>query len=306
MEYLKEIKNLIEKNEINQRKYNYYKNESLVETYFNIGKLLVEAQGGKERAKYGNKLIKTWSVELTKLYGNGYNYTNLCRFRQFYITFEKVAPLAQQLTWTNICTLLPIKEENKRNYYINLCIKQNLSKRGLIELIKSNSYERLSISDKENIKLIDNAQSSVEIVDYIKNPIYIETDKNITNLDEKLLHELIIEHLENFYLELGIGYTFVGSEYKLGNHRCDLLLFNLEYLGYVVIELKIRKLEPKDIGQITHYMNYIDRNLKKDKFNKTIGIIITKEDDKFVLSYCSNKNVYNTTYKLVNKDKINV
>jgi len=303
MEYLKEIKNLIEKNEINQRKYNYYKNESLVETYFNIGKLLVEAQGGKERAKYGNKLIKTWSVELTKLYGNGYNYTNLCRFRQFYITFEKVAPLAQQLTWTNICTLLPIKEENKRNYYINLCIKQNLSKRGLIELIKSNSYDRLSISDKENIKLIDNAQSSVEIVDYIKNPIYIETDKNISNLDEKLLHQLIIEHLEKFYLELGIGYTFVGSEYKLGNHRCDLL-FNLEYLGYVVIELKIRKLEPKDIGQITYYKNYIDKNLKKDNFNKTIGIIITKEDDKFVLSYCSNENVYNTTYKLISKEKI--
>ena len=73
-----------------------------------------------------------------------------------------------------------------------------------------------------------------------------------------------------------------------------------------MIELKIRKLEPKDIGQITHYMNYIDINLKKDKFNKTIGILITKEDDKFVLSYCSNENVYNTTYKLVNKDKINV
>ena len=306
MEYLNEIKNLIEKNEINTRKYDYYKNESLVETYFNIGKLLVEAQGGKDKTSYGNKLIKTWSMELTKIYGKGYYYTNLCRFRKFYIIFENVGPVAQHLSWTNICILLPIKDDNKRNYYINLCIKQNLSKRKLVELIKSNSYERLSISEKNNIKLIDNAKSSVEIVDYIKNPIYIETDNNISDLDEKLLHQLIIEHLEKFYLELGIGYTFVGSEYKLGNHRCDLLLFNLEYLGYVVIELKIRKLEPKDIGQITHYMNYIDRNLKKDKFNKTIGIIITKEDDKFVLSYCSNENVYNTTYKLVNKDKINV
>ena len=115
MEYLKEIKNLIEKNEINQRKYNYYKNESLVETYFNIGKLLVEAQGGKDRATYGNKLIKTWSVELTKLYGNGYNLSNLKRFRQFYIIFEKGAALRHQLTWTNIKILLSIKDDNKRN-----------------------------------------------------------------------------------------------------------------------------------------------------------------------------------------------
>ena len=127
MNYLDRIKNLIEKNEINIRKYDYYKNESLVETYFNIGKLLVEAQGGKERATYGNKLIKTWSTELTKVYGNGYNYTNLCRFRQFYIIFEKVAPVGQYLTWTNIKILLPIKNENKRNYYIKFSYKEKIN-----------------------------------------------------------------------------------------------------------------------------------------------------------------------------------
>lgn len=301
MEYLTEIKNLIEKNEINQKKYNYYKNKVYVETYFDIGKLLVAAQGGKERATYGDKLIKNWSTELTKIYGNGYNESNLRRFRMFYIEFEKCAPLAHELTWTNICILLPIKNDNKRNYYINMCIKYNLSKRSLTALIKSNSYERLNISSKDNIKLINGSKSPIEILNYIKNPIYIETNKSIGNLNEKLLHKLIIEHLEKFYLELGIGYAFVGSEYKLGNHRCDLLLFNLEYLGYIVIELKIRKLEPQDIGQITHYMNYIDKNIKRDNFNKTIGIIITKEEDKFVLSYCSNENIYNTTYKLVNK-----
>ena len=126
MNYLEKIKNLIEKNEINIRKYDYYKNTTLVETYFNIGKLLIEAQGGKERATYGNKLIKTWSTELTKVYGNGYNLSNLKRFRQFYITFEKGAPVRHQLTWTNIKILLSIKDESKRNYYIKLSYKEKI------------------------------------------------------------------------------------------------------------------------------------------------------------------------------------
>lgn len=115
--YLKKIQKLIETNEVNIRKYNYYKNESLVNTYYNIGKLLVEAQGGKTRATYGNELIKKWSVKLTKLYGKGYDYSNLKRFRQFYIVFEKGGPVGHQLTWTNI-RILPIKDENKRNYYM--------------------------------------------------------------------------------------------------------------------------------------------------------------------------------------------
>ncbi len=213
--YLKKIQKLIETNEVNIRKYNYYKNESLVNTYYNIGKLLVEAQGGKSRATYGNELIKNWSVKLTKLYGKGYDYSNLKRFRQFYITFEKSGPLGHQLTWTNIRILLAIKDENKRNYYINMCIKKNLSKRKLIELIKSNYYERLSIKNKENINIITK-EEDLTISDMLKNPIYIEVEKNIDKISEKLLQELIIEKLESLLLELGHGFAYLGKEVKLG------------------------------------------------------------------------------------------
>lgn len=298
MSYLKEIKSLIEKDIVNQKKYNIYKNASLVTTNYEIGRLLVLAQGGKERAKYGDKLIKKWSVELTKLYGSGYGITNMKNMRSFYLVFEKSQPLAVQLTWTNITILLAIKDENKRNYYINMCIKQNLSKRKLTEIIKSNAYERLSLVDKDNIKLIE-SNKAFEIKDTLKNPIYIKETSNTDKFNEKALKKYILEQLEKFFIELGVGYTFVGSEYKLGNRYCDLLLFNYEYLCFVVVELKVRKIIPQDFGQIDYYMKYIDKNMKKEIFNKTIGIIITKEKDKLVISYCSNPNIYNTTYELM-------
>ena len=303
--YLKKIQKLIETNEVNIRKYNYYKNESLVNTYYNIGKLLVEAQGGKTRATYGNELIKKWSVKLTKLYGNGYNYTNLSRMRQFYIIFENIAAVRQQLTWTNIKILISIKDENKRNYYINFCIKKNLSSRALEKMIKSNAYERLSIKDKENINIITK-EEDLTISDMLKNPIYIEVEKNIDKISEKLLQELIIEKLESVLLELGHGFAYLGKEVKLGESYCDMLFFNTELNSYVVIELKIRKLQKQDIGQIEYYMNYIDRNIKKSYHNKTIGVILCKYDNYLVMEYCSNSNIYETTYKLINKDIIEI
>ena len=302
MEYFNEIKKLIEKNEINTRKYDYYKNSSLVETYFNIGKLLVEAQGGKEKSTYGNKLIKTWSIEFTKDYGKGYDYTNLCRFRQFYLVFEKVGAVRQVLTWTNIRILLSIKDENKRNYYINLCIRETLSHRKLKELIKNNIYERLSYKEK-NIKIISK-EEDLNITDMIKNPIYVEVDRDINKLSEKVLQELLFEKLEKTLLELGHGFAYIGREVNLGGSYCDMLFFNTELNAYVVLELKIRKLQKQDIGQTEYYMNYIDANMKKSFHNKTIGIILCKYDNKIVMEYCSNPNIYETTYKIINSDKV--
>ena len=155
-DYKKELIKLVEKTEVNKGYHDYFKNKDLVNNYFEIGRLLVEAQGGEERAKYGNELIKEWSIELVRLFGKGYDYTNLCRFRQFYVSFKNIGALRQYLTWTNIRLLLPIKDINKRNYYINMCIKKNLSSRALEKEIKNNAFERLSLADKENIKLISN------------------------------------------------------------------------------------------------------------------------------------------------------
>ena len=301
MNYLNDIKILIEKDIVLKKKHRLIEDNSTLNTYFEIGRLIVEAQGGETRAKYGNGLIKEWSNELTNLYGKGYDYSNLSRMRQLYLLFQNIGPMGQ-LSWSHYRYILPIKEESKRNYYINLCIKQNLSKNQLIEKIKNKEYERLEY--KENITLItDNTEITMK--DMIKAPIYIKINNNIDKLSEKALKEFILEKIEEFLLELGYGFAFIGSEVKLGNSRCDLLFFNTELNSYVVIELKIRKLEKYDIGQIQHYMYYIDDHLKKDYMNNTIGLILCKEGNEIVLRYSTDKRLFMSTYKLINKKEIN-
>ena len=294
MNYLNDIKNLIEKDIVLKKKHRLIEEDSRLNTYFEIGKLIVEAQGGEKRAKYGNGLIKEWSMELTILYGKGYDTSNLKRMRQFYLVFQKGGPLGH-LSWTHYRYILPIKEESKRNYYINLCIKQNLSKRELLEKIKNNEYERLEY--KDNIELITDHRA-MSIKDMIKNPVLIKTNDKTDKLSEKALKQFILEKIEDFLLELGYGFTFVGSEYKLGKYKCDLLFFNYELDSFIVIELKIRKLKPIDIGQIKYYMNYIDENIKKDYMNKTIGIILCKEDNEIVVKYVTDERILFTTYQL--------
>ena len=295
MNYLDDIKNLIEKDIVLKKKYRLIEENSRLNTYFEIGRLIVEAQGGETRAKYGNSLIKEWSKELTDLYGKGYDISNLKRMRQFYLVFQKGATVWHQLTWTNISIILPIKEESKRNYYINMCIKQGLSKRQLLNKIKNNEYERLEY--KDDIELITE-ETKKTIKDMIKNPILIKTDNKIDKLREKALKQFILEKIEDFLLELGFGFTFMGSEYKLGKHKCDLLFFNYQLNSFIVIELKIRKLKPVDIGQIKYYMNYIDANIKKDYMNKSIGIILCKEENEIVVKYITDERILFSTYQL--------
>ena len=136
--------------------------------------------------------------------------------------------------------------------------------------------------------------------DMIKNPIHIKVDKDIDKLSEKALKQFILEKIEEFLLELGYGFTYVGSEYKLGNHKCDLLFFNTELTCYIVIELKVRKLKVSDYGQIKHYMNYIDFNMRKNYMNNTIGIILCKEGNNIVIKYCTDERILFSTYKILN------
>ena len=205
--------------------------------------------------------------------------------------------LLGHLSWTHCKHILLIKDENKKNYYINLCIKQNLTKRQLIDKIKSNEYERLEYKNK--IEIINDINETLTIKDMIKNPIIINTSKNIDKLSEKEIKQFILDSIEKFLLELGVGFTYVGSEYKLGRYRCDLLFFNYELNSFIVIELKIRELRPADIGQINYYMEYVDRNIKKEYMNDTIGIIIVKKDNKLILEYSSDSRIYSTTYTVI-------
>ena len=303
-DYKKELIKLVEKTEINKGYHDYFKNKDLVNNYFEIGKLLIEAQGGEEHDTYGNKLIKTWSVELTEKFGKGYDASNLRRFRQFYSEFKMCGPLGHILTWTNIRLLLPIKNVNKRNYYINMCIKRNLSKRALETEIKNNAFERLSLADKENIKLISDKNEVLTIKDTLKDPVLITINEDLDNVSEEKLAKIIRKELEIFLLELGCGYTYAGKEVRMGESYCDLLFFNYEFNCFVVIELKTRKIKKEDIGQLEYYINYVDENMKKESFNPTIGVLVAKEGNYLVMKYCTNKNIYKTTYKIINEKKL--
>ena len=295
--YYIEIENYIKRNETNKRRRNLEDNYDTLNNYWNIGKLIVEAQGGSNRAKYGNELIKEWSLNLTRSYGKGYDYTNLTRFRQLYIAFPNLGPLAQ-LSWTIICKLLPIKDENKRNYYINLCIERNLSKRQLLEEIKSNSYERL-VNKPKHIELVSRKKEYFTFED-IKNPIIIKVDKNKVIKSEKDLEVTILSEIEFVLMQFGKGFTFVGSQYKINNYYIDLLLFNIELNSYVVVELKVRKLKHEDKAQTEMYMDLVDNNLKKSFHNKTIGIIISKEQDEYIANFVRSNNLVPLEYIIKN------
>ena len=300
MNYYDEVNSYVKKVEIGKAIRETNANMELVECYWNVGRLIVEAQVGKEKAKYGNELIKTWAEKLTEEYGKGYNYTNLSRFRQFYLAFPIIAPLGQQLSWTIIRTILPIKDENKRNYYINLCIANNLSKRELEKEIKSNSYERLEYKpDKIDVVVSTKVPA---IVNNFKNPILLELkDKEIKS--ESDLEKLIYSQLSYVFLQLGKGFTWVGNQYKVSdgnkNYFIDMLLYNVKYNCYVVVEIKCRKLKKEDKGQVEFYMNLVDNFVKEPSNNSTIGIIITKDQDKFVANFVRSEKLAPLTYKFV-------
>ena len=299
MNYYNEIKNEIIDIQIYKKIKDYSKNKRELEGYYKIGKLLVDAQGGEEKAIYGNKLIKEYSKKLTDELGKGYSATNLKYMRQFYLFIKKGQPVDDQLTWSHYLILLTLKDIEKIQYYINQVKKYNLSKRQLQEKIKSKEYERLD--DKTKQKLIENKNN--EIKDFIKHPIIIKNTSNYDNISEKILESLILEDIDNFLKELGEGFTYIEHQYKIkigdNYNYIDLLLYNIIYNCYVVVELKTTELKKEHIGQTQVYMNYIDKNIKTTDQNKTIGIIICKKENKFVLEYCSDSRIYETTYMLV-------
>ena len=299
--YYNEIKNELINNEIYKRVKNYSKNRNELSTYYNVGKLLIEAQGGEDRAKYGDNLIKEYSERLTKELGKGYTFTALSRMRKFYLLCEKVASVAQQLSWSHYCELLPLKDINEINYYIDISVAQNLSCRQLREKIKNKEYQRLDYKTK--LKLIN--KEEMNIGDNIKNPIIIKNKLGIDkeNISEKILQRLILEDISSFLKELGEGYSFIENEYKIKINNTynyiDLLLFNIKYNCYVVVELKVTEIKKEHIGQIQIYMNYIDKHIKGITNNKTIGIIVARRDNHYYIEYSSDERIYTRNYEIV-------
>ena len=212
---------------------------------------------------------------------------------------EKVSPMATQLTWSHYSELLSIKDINIVMYYIDITISNNLSKRELRERIKNKEYERLPNEAKN--KLINSEK--IEVKDLVPNPILIKNKNNIEIITERILQKLILEDIESFMKELGRTFSFIGSEYKIKigdrNHYIDLLLFNIKYNCYVVVELKVTEFKVEYISQVQKYMNYIDKNIKEISNNATIGILICKRENKFVIEYCSDERIAVREYELV-------
>ena len=251
--------------------------------------------------KYGANIIKQYSKKLVIEVGKKYNRRTLFRMRQFYRTFsnEKVSTLSTQLSWSHYSELLSIKNADKLSYYLNLSIIQNIGVRELREKIKSKEYERLS--DETKNKIIK--EEKLEVKDLVPNPILIKNKNNIEIITEKVLHNLILEDIEDFMRELGNNFSFIGSEYKIkiGDtyHKIDLLLFNIKYNAYVVVELKVSEFKVEYISQVQKYMNYIDKNIKEITNNNSIGILICKRENKYVIEYCSDERIVVREYELV-------
>ena len=296
MNYYKEIKNKLIDDEIYSKVKDYSKEKHTLLTYYEVGKLLLEAG-----TKYGNDIIGNYSEKLSIEVDKKYNSRTLRRMRQLYKFFEKQkwSPLGTKLSISHIRQLFSLNDSNEINYYANQIEKRNLSKRQLEEIIKNKEYKRLPAETKKKLAL----DYKIEIKDLVPNPILIRNKNNIEIINEKTLHHLILEEIELFIRELGSSFSFIGSEYKIKigdrNHHIDLLLFNIKFNCYVVIELKVTEFKVEYISQVQKYMNYIDKNIKEMSNNNTMGILICKRENKFVIEYCSDERIVVREYELV-------
>ncbi len=296
MNYYDEIKNKLIDNEVYSRVKDYSKEKHNLITHYEVGKLLAEA--GKI---YGEDIIGKYSKRLVVEVGKTYNSRTLRRMRQLYLFFEnqKWSPIGTRLSLSHIRELFVIKDTKEIQYYVSLCLQNNLSRDELRNKIKSNEYERLPIETKN--KLMN--EEKLEVKDLVPNPILIRNKNNIEVITERTLHNLILEDIASFMKELGNSFSFIDSEYKIkiGDryNYIDLLLYNIKYNAYVVVELKVTEFKVEYISQVQKYMNYIDKNIKEISNNNTIGILICKKENRFVIEYCSDDRITVREYELV-------
>ena len=294
--YYEEIKNNLIDDEVYSRVKDYSKEKHTLLTHYEVGKLLLEAG-----TKYGDDIIGNYSKKLSIEVNKKYNSRTLRRMRQLYQFFEeqKWSPMGTKLSISHIRQLFSLNDSNEINYYVNQIEKRNLSKRQLEEIIKNKEYQRLPIETKNKLILDD----EIDVKDLVPNPILIRNKNNIEIINEKALHKIIMEDIESFMKELGNSFSFIGSEYKIkiGDryNYIDLLLFNIKYNAYVVVELKVTEFKVEYISQVQKYMNYVDKNIKELNNRNTIGILICKKENKFVIEYCSDERITIREYELV-------
>ena len=309
MNYYNEIKSILVDNAVGRKIREYKSNQKDLESYYNVGKLLIEAQGGEERAKYGDGLIKEYSKRLTSELGKGYSTRVLKKMRIFYMLVQKGPTLSAlfenvNITWSNVCEVLKLKDFNEIEYYLNLSNKLCLTARELRTRIKSNEYNRLPVEVKKKLK----SNEIVGTSEKVPSPVVLQDLKFDGKLTEKIVQKWIDENPTSFCETLGEGYTYVKSQYKIkigSNYNyIDVLLFNYISNSFVVVEIKVTELKKEHIGQIETYMNYIDANLKKDFHSKTTGIPLVRENNKWLIKYISNDGIIVRNY-ITSDERVN-
>lgn len=284
-------------------------NTEMLSLYWNIGKTIMEIQHGDERASYGEAVLEKLSRKLTDEFGKGFSKRNLERMRKFYIYFPIATTVSSQLSWSHYLEILKIDEESKRKFYIKETINSKWSVRELQRQRDSLLYERLTLSaDKEKVlELSEKGQILQTSQDLVKDPFVLEflDIKENTYYSESDLEKNIIEHLKEFLLELGKGFSYIGNQVRLTleeNHFYpDLVFYNRLLKCFVIIDLKIGKVSHQDIGQMQMYVNYYDREIKQIDENSTIGILLSTNKNETIVKYTlpeDNKTIFSSEYKL--------
>ena len=292
-------------------------NTTMTQTYFQIGKRIVEEeQGGETRAEYGSALLKNLSSELIKEFGKGYSEQNLKNMRQFYLIYQKRQTVSSEfkLSWSHYIFLTRIENINERNFYEIESIENSWSLRELKRQFDSGLFERLKLSsDKQKVKELSlNGQVIQTAQDLIKDPYILEFVglPELSSYSESELEQKLIDKLEHFLLELGKGFTFVARQKRITidekHFKVDLVFYNRLLKSFVVIDLKIGELKHQDIGQMMMYVNYFDRFEKIDDENSTIGIILCKDKSKALVELTlpkDNNQIYASKYLTILPNK---
>lgn len=292
-------------------------NITMTQTYFQIGKRIVEEeQGGETRAEYGSALLKNLSSELIKEFGKGYSEQNLKNMRQFYLIYQKRQTVSSEfkLSWSHYIFLTRIENIDERNFYEIESIENSWSLRELKRQFDSGLFERLKLSgDKQKVKELSlNGQVIQTAQDLIKDPYILEFVglPELSSYSESELEQKLIDKLEHFLLELGKGFTFVARQKRITidekHFKVDLVFYNRLLKSFVVIDLKIGELKHQDIGQMMMYVNYFDRFEKTDDENSTIGIILCKDKSKALVELTlpkDNNQIYASKYLTILPNK---
>ncbi|MCG3701841.1 PDDEXK nuclease domain-containing protein [Aliarcobacter butzleri] len=292
-------------------------NTTMTQTYFEIGKRIVEEeQGGQIRAEYGKSLLKLLSVELINEFGKGFSVDNLENMRRFYLAFQKSETVSRkfELSWSHYIFLTRIENINERNFYEIESSQNNWSLRELKRQFDSGLFERLSLSlEKEKVKELSSKGQVIETVqDLIKDPYILEFVglPELSVYSESELEQKLIDKLEHFLLELGKGFTFVARQKRITidekHFKVDLVFYNRFLKSFIVIDLKIGELKHQDIGQMMMYVNYFDRFEKTDDENSTIGIILCKDKSKALVELTlpkDNNQIYASKYLTILPNK---